>query len=225
MGTVVNPPAPIALHDLVLRHGNQEVVRGLSGSFAPGSLTALAGPNGGGKTTLLRALVGLHPLGEGRIDRGHLAPSDIALLPQGNQFDHAFPLSCRDVVAFGLYGRSGPFRALRPAQHAAIDAALAAVGLPDHAPQPIGALSAGQLQRVLFARLIAQDAPVLLLDEPFAGVDAVTAHDLLELIERWHAQGRTVVAVLHDLDLVRDAFPHTLLLAGEPIAWAPPPQC
>jgi len=216
----VSPPA-ITLDHLTLRHGSQPAVCGLSGSFPPGSLTAVVGPNGAGKTTLLRALAGVHPPAEGRIDRGRLAVADMALLPQSNAFDRAFPLSCRDVVAFGLYSRSGPFRALQPAQHAAIDAALAAVGLPGHGSRPIGNLSAGQLQRVLFARLIAQDAAVLLLDEPFGAVDVTTAMDLLGLIQDWHAQGRTVVAVLHDLDLVRDAFPSTLLLATEQVAWGP----
>jgi zinc/manganese transport system ATP-binding protein len=217
---MVTPPA-IRLNGVTLRHDRQVAVLDLSGEFAPGGLTALVGPNGAGKTTLLRALVGLHRPASGHIDRAGLRPADIALLPQGSQLDRQFPITCRDVVALGLTARTGPFRTIGPAERDAAEAALAAVGLPDHGARPIGALSTGQFQRVLFARLMLQDAPVLLLDEPFSAVDAATEDDLLGLLHDWHAQGRTIVAVLHDLDLVRAAFPHTLLLAGEKIAWGP----
>jgi zinc/manganese transport system ATP-binding protein len=217
-------PPPITLDRLCLQHGRLAAVRDLSGSFAPGSLTAVVGPNGAGKTTLLRALAGLHPIASGRLDRGGLPPSGIALLPQGSQLDRGFPITCRDVVALGLVGRVGAFRALSARQCAAAEQALATVGLPDHAARPIGALSAGQFQRVLFARMMLQDAPVLLLDEPFSAVDARTAHDLLDLLQAWHAQGRTIVIVLHDLDLARALCPQTLLLAGDRIAWGPTVQ-
>ena len=216
----VAPPL-IRLEGVALRHDRLVAVRDLSGCFPSGSLTAVVGPNGGGKTTLLRALVGLHPLGGGRIDRGGLRPSDVAMLPQGSQLDRQFPLSCRDVVALGFTARVGPFARIDPAQIRQAEDALAAVGLPDYAARPIGALSAGQFQRVLFARLMVQDASVLLLDEPFTAMDAATEDDLLELLHGWHADGRTIVVVLHDLDLVRAEFPHTLLLAGAAIAWGP----
>lgn len=218
IGRAAAPP-PIRLDHVVLAHGPHVLLRDLSGEFAPGSLTALIGANGAGKTTLMRALVGLHPLAGGRIDRGGLAPSDVALLPQGSHLDRGFPLSCRDVVALGLTARLGPFRAMGRSRLQAVEAALAAVGLPDHADRPIGALSAGQFQRVLFARMMMQDAPVLLLDEPFAGVDAATTADLLAILHGWHAQGRTIVTVLHDLDLVHDTFPRTLLLEHGHVAW------
>ncbi len=214
-------PPPIRLDHVTLRHGTLTAVRDLSGVFAPGSLTALIGPNGAGKSTLLRALAGLHPLAGGTIDRGGLTATDIALLPQGGHLDRSFPISCRDVVALGLSGRIGPFRAMPADRLRAAERALAAVGLPDHAGRPIGALSAGQFQRVLFARMIVQDAPVLLLDEPFSAVDASTMEDLLGILRAWHNEGRTIVTVLHDLDLVHDAFPRTLLLDGGLVAWGP----
>jgi zinc/manganese transport system ATP-binding protein len=216
---VVTPP--LRLDRLTLRHDRHVAVSDLSGLFAAGSLTALVGPNGAGKTTLLRALAGLHKPAAGTIDRGGLQPTGVALLPQGSQLDRQFPIACRDVVTLGLTGRVGMFRRIAAADRLAADRALAAVGLPEHADRPIGALSAGQFQRVLFARMMLQDAPVLLLDEPFSAVDAATEDDLLGLLFDWHAQGRTIVAVLHDLDLVRAAFPQTLLLAGEKIAWGP----
>lgn len=212
-------PPPITLRDVTLRHGTLTAVRGLSGTFAPGSLTALIGPNGGGKSTLLRAIAGLHPLAGGSIDRGGLTQADIALLPQGGQLDRRFPISCREVVALGLSGRIGAFRRFPADRLRSADRALAAVGLPDHGSRPIGALSAGQFQRILFARLIVQDAPVLLLDEPFNAVDASTMEDLLGILRHWHNEGRTIVTVLHDLDLVHDAFPRTLLLDGALVAW------
>jgi zinc/manganese transport system ATP-binding protein len=216
----VNPP-PIRLDRLTLRQGARDVVRNLSGTFAAGSLTALTGENGAGKTTLLRALAGLHAPSSGSINRGGLKPSDIALLPQGSQLDRSFPIACRDVVALGLSGRMGPFRGIGQRQMDEAEQALASVGLPDLGGRAIGALSAGQFQRVLFARLILQDAPVLLLDEPFAAVDAATARELLGILHRWHRQGRTIVTVLHDLEMARAHFPETLHLDGENTVWGP----
>ena len=209
---------PIILHDVTLRHGARVIVSGLSGQFAPGSLTALIGANGAGKTTVLRAIVGLHPVASGDIDPGGLKPSQIALLPQGSHMDRTFPITCRDVVALGSVGL-GAFRPMTRSSLAATDAALARVGLQDVGGRPIQALSAGQFQRVLFARTIVQDAALILLDEPFTSVDAATTRVLLSVIQDWHAQGRTVIAVLHDLDLVRRHFPHTLLLAGAVGHW------
>jgi zinc/manganese transport system ATP-binding protein len=217
---MVTPPA-IVLEGLGCRHGRDWALQGVSGRFAPGSLTAVVGPNGGGKTTLLRAIAGLHRGLAGRIDRGGLAARDIALLPQASTLDRSFPVSCGEVVALGAWGGLGAFRAAPSDLAGRVDAALAQVGLEGFAARPVRALSAGQFQRVMFARLIVQDAPVLLLDEPTAAVDARTEADLLALIAGWHREGRTVVAVLHDLDLVRAMFPEALLLAGEVVGWGP----
>ena len=210
-------PTPIALEDVTIAHGRHTAVHRLSGTFAPGSMTAIVGPNGAGKTTLLRALAGLHPPAQGRIH----GAAGAALLPQTLTLDRTFPLTCLDAVALGAAPAAGPFRPIDPAPAAA---ALDRVGLPGFAARPIRALSAGQFQRVLFARLIVQDAPILLLDEPFNAVDARTETDLLAILHDWHRQGRTILAVLHDLDLVRAAFPETLLLARHPLAWGPSRQ-
>lgn len=211
----VRPPA-IRLDNLTCVHERHPVVHHVSGVFAPGSLTAIAGPNGAGKTTLLRALAGLHPAQEGRVDRGGLVPDRIALLAQSGTLDRSFPLSCAEVVALGAArpGTGGRRLPLEPAL-----AALRLVGMEAMAGRPVGALSAGQFQRVLFARLAVQDAPVLLLDEPLNAVDARTSADLLRLIQDWHAEGRTVIVVLHDLELIRRVFPQTLLLAREKLGW------
>jgi zinc/manganese transport system ATP-binding protein len=120
----------------------------------------------------------------------------------------------------GLWRRLGPWRSARRHRATLLDA-LAAVGLAGFEARLIGTLSGGQFQRALFARLIVQEARVLLLDEPFTGVDGRTTADLLALVRAWHGQGRTIVAALHDLGQVRSHFPHTLLLARERVAWGP----
>ena len=214
----MKPVPPITLDQVELRHGPRVIVSGLSGTFEPGSLTALVGANGTGKTTLLRALADLHPLAGGRIDRGGLEASDIALLAQGSHLDRSFPITCLEVVALATT-RLGPFRAVSGARMMAAQAALDRVGLADMGNRQIQALSAGQFQRVLFARTILQDASLILLDEPFAAVDAATERLLMSVIEVWHARGRTVIAVLHDMDLVRRCFPRTLSLTGEAPVW------
>ncbi|MCB4822875.1 metal ABC transporter ATP-binding protein [Roseicella aerolata] len=211
-------PAEIRLTDLTLTHARRPAVHHVSGRFAPGSLTAVVGPNGAGKSTLLRALAGLHRPETGRIEG---AAGQIALLPQAAAVDRAFPIACLDVVLFGLWGETGAFRAIGRAGRERARAALAAVGLAGFEARPAGSLSAGQFQRLLFARLLLQDAPVILLDEPFNALDARTAADLLAMVHRWHGEGRTVVAVLHDLDLVRREFPLSLLLARDCLGWGP----
>ena len=211
----------LRLHDLTVCHGRRPAVHHVTGCFEPGSLTALVGPNGAGKSTLLRALAGLHAPESGRIEAPGLTPNTIALLPQQAALDRAFPIGSLDVVLQGFWARFGAWGAVtRAARDKATDA-LGAVGLHGFERRAIGTLSAGQFQRLLFARLLVQDAPVILLDEPFNAVDAKTAADLLAVLRRWHGEGRTVIAVLHDLDLVRREFPHTLLLARDAIAWGP----
>jgi zinc/manganese transport system ATP-binding protein len=210
--------AMITLDNVELRHGSRTILSGLSGRFETGSRTALIGANGSGKTTLLRAIAGLHPLAAGRIDRDGLRPADIALLAQGSHLDRSFPITCRDVVALAAT-RLGPFRSIGKAQLAATLAALRRVGLADMASRPIQALSAGQFQRVLFARAIVQEASLILLDEPFTAVDVATTNLLLSVIDEWHAQGRTLIVVLHDMSLVLRHFPRTLLLSGRIGHW------
>jgi zinc/manganese transport system ATP-binding protein len=219
LGFVVIRPAAIPVERVTLRRGGRDVVRDLSGVFAPGSLTAVAGPNGAGKTTLLHALCGSIPIASGRIGRRGLDAWSIALLPQEGRLDRSFPITCRDVVALGWTARLGLFRRIGREQYAQADRALASVGLDGLGERPVGALSAGQFQRVLFARTIVRDAPVILLDEPFSAIDASTEADLMAIVRIWHRQGRTVVAVLHDLDLIRAEFPETLLLGAGAYAW------
>ncbi|MCC0003444.1 MAG: ATP-binding cassette domain-containing protein, partial [Methylobacteriaceae bacterium] len=135
-----------------------------------------------------------------------------------------FPIDVFDFVALGRVRRAGLFGRIGAADRHAVAEAIAAVGLEGFEARQIGALSGGQTQRMLFARLMLQEAGVILLDEPFAAVDERTTGDLVGLIARWHAQGRTILAVLHDYALVRAHFPETLLLARECVAWGPTAQ-
>jgi zinc/manganese transport system ATP-binding protein len=213
--------ARLTVKNLSLGYDRHPAVRGLSGVFADGALTAVVGPNGSGKSTLLKALAGhVRPLA-GTIDRGGARPGEIAYLPQAHGLDLKFPLSLGDLVGFGLIGRRGLFGGFRAQDRARLAEVMATVGLEGLEGRPIGSVSGGQLQRALFARVMAQDAKLVLLDEPFNGIDARAAEDLAQLMALWPAQGRTVVAVLHDLDLVRRLCPQTLVLAREAVAWGP----
>ena len=212
---------PIRLDNLTVAYRGHPAVHHLSGEFAPGSLTAVVGPNGAGKTSLLAAIMGrLRPAeGEVRIDAG--LRGRIAWLPQQAEVDRSFPIRVFDVVALGHWGSLGSFRGMTSAQRDEVLRALDAVGLAGFGRRSISELSAGQFQRVLFARVLLQDAPVILLDEPFNAIDARTTADLLAVVARWHAEARTVIAVLHDLDQVRAHFSRTLLLARRCVAWGP----
>lgn len=206
------------LRDLVLGYGGRVVVDGLSGSFARGSLTAIVGPNGGGKTTLVKALLGLLPILQGVIET-RPPRQGVGYLAQRGDLDLTFPVRVEDFVTVGLWAHMGVSRAIRPALKNRVDEALRCVGLQDFGQRWMEELSGGQLQRMRFARLVVQDAPVIVLDEPFTGLDTPTMEALMQVIAHWHAQGRTVLAVLHDLRLVQAHFPQTLALAGRPLAW------
>jgi zinc/manganese transport system ATP-binding protein len=119
----------------------------------------------------------------------------------------------------GLWREAGLFGGIGRRERDKVRNAIMAVGLSGFEERPIGTLSGGQMQRMLFARLLLQDARVIVLDEPFNAIDSKTSADLLDLVRRWHAEQRTVLAALHDLDVVRANFPETLLLAREPVAW------
>jgi zinc/manganese transport system ATP-binding protein len=209
----------IRFDDVTLGYGRRPAVHHLDGEIAPGSLTAVVGPNGAGKSTLLKGVVGaLRPLA-GRIELSSGPLTRVAYLPQAADLDRTFPVPVYDLVAMGLWGRSGLFGGVRRQDRDRIEEAMAAVGLTGFERRPIGTLSGGQMQRALFARLLLQDASVILLDEPFTAIDAKTTADLLNLVHRWHEEERTVLAVLHDLDVVKRVFPQTLLMARQPVAW------
>ena len=214
----------LEFQDLTLGYDRNPAVNRLCGEIAEGSLTAIVGPNGAGKSTVLKGLTGtLRPLA-GRIAFGTIAREDIAYLPQQSDVDRSFPIAVADLVAMGLWRETGGFASLRAMHHARVAEAISAVGLEGFERRPIGSLSGGQVQRALFARLLLQDARLVLLDEPFTAIDARTMADLIGVVRRWHGEGRTVLAVLHDFDTVRDHFPRTMMLARELVAHGPTAQ-
>jgi len=198
--------AEIKVHDVDLR-------------LARGSLTALIGPNGAGKSTLLKGVLGLTPVHTPERVRILGQPLDavrvrVAYLPQRSEIDWDFPLRAVDVVAMGLYARIGLFRRVGRDARTRAARALDLVGLADAAHTPIGALSGGQRQRVLVARALAQEADLLLLDEPFANVDAQSERTIAEALQRLRAAGATILAVHHDLASVRAHFDDAVVLHG-----------
>ncbi|MGZ5811914.1 MAG: metal ABC transporter ATP-binding protein [Xanthobacteraceae bacterium] len=213
--------AVLKFQNLTLGYDRHPAVHHLTGTVESGALLAVIGPNGAGKSTLFKGILGLLTPLTGSIDRADITPRNIAYLPQAADIDRSFPISLYDFVAMGLWQTAGLFGGISRADRARIEHAIAAVGLTGFEERPIGTLSAGQMQRTMFARLLLQDARVIVLDEPFNAVDAKTVSDLVALVQRWHGEKRTVIAALHDLDLVRTTFPDTLLLAREPVAWGP----
>ncbi|MBI3434984.1 MAG: ABC transporter ATP-binding protein [Proteobacteria bacterium] len=211
--------AQVKFRDLTLGYDRHPAVHHLDGTIMRGALVAVVGPNGAGKSTLFKGIVGVLTPFSGKIDLCGLRTRDIAYLPQQADMDRSFPISVYDMVAMGLWRQAGMFAGIGRKERARIETAIAAVGLTGFEQRPIGTLSGGQMQRALFARLLLQDARLIVLDEPFNAIDAKTAADLVDLVGRWHAEQRTVLAALHDFDVVRANFPEALLLAREPVAW------
>jgi zinc/manganese transport system ATP-binding protein len=222
MGNGMTQPA-LRFEDLTLGYERHPAVHHLTGAVEEGALVAVVGPNGAGKSTLFKGVVGLLKPLAGHIERG-LAPTDIAYLPQAAEIDRSFPVSVYDMVAMGLWRRAGLFGGIGKGARKRVEEAIAAVGLAGFESRAIGSLSGGQMQRTLFARLLLQDARMIVLDEPFNAIDSKTAADLFALVQRWQSEGRTVLAALHDLEMVRSGFPQTLLLARELVAWGSTPD-
>ena len=211
--------AALRLVDLTVSYDRHPAVHHLDGVVETGALLAVVGPNGAGKSTLFKGIVGVIKPLAGRIERGDPNPQNIAYLPQAAEIDRTFPINVYDMVAMGLWRRAGSFGGIDRASRSLIEQAMAAVGLSGFEERAIATLSGGQMQRMLFARLLLQDARVIVLDEPFNAVDAKTSADLFDLVQRWHGERRTVLTAMHDIDFVRANFPETLLLARQPVAW------
>ncbi|GAA4694851.1 metal ABC transporter ATP-binding protein [Pseudonocardia yuanmonensis] len=185
-------------------------------TFPRGALSAIVGPNGAGKSTLLKAALGLVPADSGTVRiagaQGRAALENLAYVPQAESVDWDFPITVAEVVAMGRYRAAGWFRRIGRADRRIAAECLDRVGMAPLARRQIGQLSGGQRQRVFLARALAQQAEVLVMDEPFAGVDARTQADLLELLRRLADEGGSTVVVHHDLAQVRSAFDWVLLL-------------
>jgi manganese/zinc/iron transport system ATP- binding protein len=220
----VTAPA-LEVRRLTVSYGGRPVLWEVDAAFPAGRLSAIVGPNGAGKSTLLKASLGLVPseAGQARIlgEPAGAARERVAYVPQRDAVDWDFPITVREVVEMGRYPATGWLRRVPRADRAIVDAALERVGMAPYAGRQIGRLSGGQRQRVFLARALAQEAPVLLLDEPFAGVDARTEAAVLEVLRGVRAEGRSVVVVHHDLGTVKAWFDWALLLNVRAVAQGP----
>ena len=215
---------PLETAGLTVAYGATVALEDVTWTAEPG-LTAIVGPNGAGKSTLLRAVLGLTPAlrGEVRIlgEPPEAMRGRVGWLPQRAAVDWDFPASALDVVAMAGTRRARWFGPLPRAEREAARAALAEVGMADLADRQIGRLSGGQQQRVFLARALAQDARLILMDEPFAAVDAATEAAIVAILRRLAREGRSVIAVHHDLSTARDYFDQVLLLNRRVIAAGP----
>jgi ABC-type Mn2+/Zn2+ transport system ATPase subunit len=211
--------------DVTVRYGALTALDHVTVNIACGSTTAVLGPNGAGKSTMLRAMLGWHSLESGEIRIGdahtqHLLPR-LAYLPQRQAVDWDFPITVRGVVEQGRYPSLRWYQRMSPADRERVEQALVELDIAELADRQIRMLSGGQQQRVFLARALAQGADIFLLDEPFAGLDLHATEELAHILRAWEAQGRTVVAVVHDLALARAHFREGVLLQRKLIAAGP----
>ncbi len=209
---------PIIVDNLTVSYQKHPAIHHIHTVFHENEFCAIYGPNGAGKSTLLKACMQLVKKDTGSVIWQNLTRQDIAYLPQQSELDTTLPITVYELVAMGLWYETGAFGGVSQAQKQRITTALEQVDMAGFGQRNIAALSSGQLQRVLFARMLVQNARFLLLDEPFNAVDAATTAALLEVLENTRKEGCAVIAVLHDKEQVLKAFPRTLLLAKEVIA-------
>ena len=206
----------IEVADLTVAYGERPALWDVDLAVRGGTLMAIVGPNGAGKTTLIRAILGLVDPAAGTVSvfgRPYdVQRREVAYVPQRGTVDWDFPTSVLDVVMMGRYGSLGWFRRPGRREREAARRALEQVAMIEYADRQISQLSGGQQQRVFLARALVQDAQVYLMDEPFQGVDALTERAIVELLRRLREEGRTVVAVHHDLQTVREYFDSVALL-------------
>ncbi len=208
----------IHLENLATGYRRQRIGPPFNGTFHTGSLTAIVGANGTGKSTLLKTLAGILPPVSGQVSFPEGRPR-IAWLPQQAELDHQFPLTVFDVVSMGCWPALRFWQRFSRQRMAQIWQAIEQVGLVDMAKNTINTLSGGQFQRMLFARLLLQQAPLVLLDEPFTGIDQKTGELLVSVMQQMHRNGQTLIVVLHDSSLVKRCFPDTLRLENQHYQW------
>ena len=227
MRTGFRPGGALAIQatDLTLAYQQRPVLWDVDLEVPQGVLMAIVGPNGAGKTTLLRTVLGLLQPAAGEVlvfgrpyaeQRRH-----VAYVPQRGSVDWDFPTTALDIVTMGTYGSLGWVRRPGASERTRASVALAEVGMESYAERQISQLSGGQQQRVFLARALVQDADVYLMDEPFQGVDATTERSIVDLLRALRAEGKTVVAVHHDLQTVAEYFDEVTLLNVRRIAAGP----
>jgi manganese/zinc/iron transport system ATP- binding protein len=215
-GSATTTDTSLEVRGLTVSYRSAPVLWEVDARFPAGRLCAIVGPNGAGKSTLLKAALGLVPADAGQVlvdgVAGRAGLDRVAYVPQRESVDWDFPITVREVVEMGRYRATGWFRRVGKADRAIAAECLERVGMAAYGRRQIGQLSGGQRQRVFLARALAQRAPVLVMDEPFAGIDARTQADLLDLLREMRSDGGSVIVVHHDMAQVRAAFDWTLLL-------------
>ncbi len=207
----------LSISSLSVRYDKVNVLEHITGTFKFNSLTAIVGPNGAGKSTLLKAIMGFVSPWKGEVKNTF---PHTAYLPQRSEIDTSFPINVFELVSLGMWQHMKVFGTLNEELYQRVQNTIEKVGLGQHKNALLNTLSGGQFQRALFARLWLQEADLLLLDEPFTGIDAQTTQDLLKLVQQWHKEGKTIIAILHDLELVKKCFSETLLLNKSIQGWA-----
>ena len=214
----------VKLHNLTIAYNRQPAVHHVNGQFTSGELAAITGVNGAGKSTLLKAIAGILPVFEGSIEFKNLSRRDMAYMSQATDMKRDFPINILQMVCSGFWQKTGGFGQITKDQRVAAMQALEEVGLVGFENRNLDSISSGQFQRALFARVIVQDAKLILLDEPFTAIDTSTTTAFLKIIKNWHKEGRTVICVLHDFQQIKDNFTDCLLMARETIAWGKPAE-
>ena len=227
-GRPQDQPACLDVRDVTVLYGHRTALDHVTMAVPHGGQVAVVGPNGAGKSTLFKALVGLLPVRGGTIalrDRDPQARAQaIAYVPQREEIDWSFPVSVHDVVMMGRYGRLGWLRRPQAADREVVARSLKELTIADLATRPVGDLSGGQQQRVFLARALAQEPHVLLLDEPFTGVDVGAREALLDLLDRLRQRGITVLVSTHDMEAASQRFELVALLNHRLIAYGRPAE-
>ncbi len=219
-GSAARATARVQVSELAASYESGPVaLSGVSFAVEAGQAVAVLGPNGGGKTTLFRALLGELGTVAGTVDIGGAT----GYVPQTERSRLDFPVTALDVALMGAYARTSWYRRIPAADRELARSALERVGLAEHARKRFGALSGGQRQRVLIARALVQDAAVLLLDEPFAGVDQASEEAIMGILDDLRAEGRILLIATHDVEQAR-RWDRVLCLRGEQIAYGPPAE-
>lgn len=223
-----NPQIGIQVQDVTVTYRNgHTALRDASFEIPAGTVTALVGVNGAGKSTLFKAIMGFVPAAKGRIELMGLSVKEalkanmVAYVPQAEEVDWTFPVLVEDVVMMGRFGHMGFLRRPSPADHAAVDQALTRVNMQDYRHRQIGELSGGQRKRVFLARALAQDGKVILLDEPFTGVDVKTEDQIIALLRELRDEGRVMLVSTHNLGSVPEFCDRTVLVKGTVLNYGP----
>jgi manganese/zinc/iron transport system ATP- binding protein len=219
----------LEIRNLSVSYGQNLVLSNTTLAIPTGVAAAIVGPNGAGKTTLLKASLGLVPIQTGEIlIRGQSYDKNrafVAYVPQRSSIDWDFPTTVFDVVLMGTYGKLSWYQRPGRLEKSLAEKALSQLGISDLASRQIGELSGGQQQRTFLARALAQDASILLLDEPLQGVDMTTEKVIIDVLHQLRKQGRTIIAVHHDLSTIAEYFDWIAFVNGQVMASGPTKTC